>query len=627
MCKKFTYRFICLAITTGICLNSAAMAADMTITTISPASNAVGICADTRLWITFSTTPIVATSGNLQICKVSDDSVVWQLNLQTLSSPPSNDANWPYKYTSGSLTFNYQPFNVSGSTLEIFPYPQLGLFQYNTEYYVKMTAGFCSDSSANTSPAITDNTTWRFKTKSIAPTQDNDFTISPNGTDDFCTIQAAMDSIADANVRTIIRLKNGTYREFLHIQKNNITLLGQNKTQTIIAAFNNTTFNPGTDYRRMVGITAAGFRMYNLSLRNTTPDGGTQAETIKNAGAKCVADNCNFYSYQDTLLINGQMYFKDCYIEGDTDYIWGTGTAYFDKCQMRSLTTCGYVFQPRTPNGSTGLVAADCNFTAPRGIRNCYLGRMFEPYGYAQVVMLNCIMPTSLFYPIGWLQNTLEDTTNLRMWEYKSVDALGNLIDISGRLTLGSRQLSDAEAVFWRDVNNVFAANSWNPKSAELPTTAWQPQPANNAADVNAADTTLTFAAGATATSHVVYFGIVNPPPLIGEQTTTSFDSGAMTAGTTYYWRVDEKNVAGTTTGDIWSFTTAGYNCVNPIVSDLTENCQVDFFDYARLADAWAGSEPMADLNNDSFLDFADISEFAMDWLNCNRMPTDECWQ
>jgi hypothetical protein len=626
MCRIFRYRGICLVIIISICLNSIAVAADMTITNLLPANNAAGICADTKLWITFATTPIIATSGNIQICKVSDDSVVWQLNLQTLSSPPSNDANWPYKYTSGSLTFNYQPFAVSGNTLEIFPYPQLGLFQYNTEYYVKMTAGFCSDSSANTSPAITDNTTWRFKIKAVAPTQDNDFTISPDGTGEFCTIQAAMNSIADANVRTIIRLKNGTYRELLHILKNNITLLGQNKTQTIIAAFNNNTFNPGSDLRRMIGITAGGFRMYNLSLRNTTPDGGTQAETIKNSGEKCIAGNCNFYSYQDTLLINGQMYFKDCYIEGDTDYIWGTGTTYFDKCQMQSLTTGGYVFQPRTPDGVKGLVAVDCNFTAPRGIRNCYLGRMFEPYGYAQVVMLNCIMPGTLFYPIGWLQNTLEDTSNLRLWEYKSVDQLGNLINISSRLTPGSRQLSDAEAIMWRDANYVFSANPWNPKIPDLPSTAWLPQPANTAADVNAAGTTLTWAPGAAATSHVVYFGTTNPPALATEQTSTSFATGTMIAGTTYYWQIDEKNSTGTTTGTVWSFTAAGYHCSDPIVADIGGNCQVDFFDYARLADAWAGNEPMIDLNDDGLLNLEDVSEFAMDWLTCNRVPVDECW-
>ncbi|MCJ7779093.1 MAG: right-handed parallel beta-helix repeat-containing protein [Sedimentisphaerales bacterium] len=67
--------------------------------------------------------------------------------------------------------------------------------------------------------------------------------------------------------------------------------------------------------------------------------------------------------------------------------------------------------------------------------------------------------------------------------------------------------------------------------------------------------------------------------------------------------------------------------CTSPVASDLDSNCQVDLFDYARLADAWAGNLPDVDLNNDGFLDFLDIAQFAIDWLSCNRDPASECWQ
>ncbi|MCJ7729886.1 MAG: hypothetical protein MUO27_08440, partial [Sedimentisphaerales bacterium] len=56
------------------------------------------------------------------------------------------------------------------------------------------------------------------------------------------------------------------------------------------------------------------------------------------------------------------------------------------------------------------------------------------------------------------------------------------------------------------------------------------------------------------------------------------------------------------------------YVCTSPITSDLDGNCQVDFFDYALLADAWAGN-------------LSDIAQFAIDWLSCNREPESECWQ
>jgi hypothetical protein len=45
------------------------------------------------------------------------------------------------------------------------------------------------------------------------------------------------------------------------------------------------------------------------------------------------------------------------------------------------------------------------------------------------------------------------------------------------------------------------------------------------------------------------------------------------------------------------------------------------------MADARAGNLPDVDLNNDGFLDFMDIAQFAIDWLSCNREPASECWQ
>ncbi|MDD5010898.1 MAG: pectinesterase family protein, partial [Phycisphaerae bacterium] len=563
------YLIICyvFSIIFGFGISSDVQAVDMTITGVFPTNNAAEVCADTKLWLTFGTVPIVSTSGTLQICKVSDDSVVYQLDLQTL---PVNvygplASGWPYQINLNGLVLNYEPFAVSGNTLEIYPSTRL---DYNTEYYVKMTAGFCTDSGSNTSPAITDNTTWRFTAKTAAPAADHDYMVALDGSGDFCTVQGAVDAVANNDsVRTLIRIKNGNYRGMVHIPsaKINITWLGENKDTTVISAYNREAFNAGSDKRMLVRCYAGGFRMYNLTLYNTAPDNSGQAETIKNSGSKCIMRNCNFKSYQDTLLLGGKMYFKDCYIEGDTDYIWGDGTVYFDKCQMHSMSSSSYVTQPRTPNGTNGYFLVDCNLTAQTGITDCWLGRMFlDRSEYAQVVLINCVMPTAPFNPIGWKKNTLVDTSNLRLWEYKSVDPSGNLIDVSGRLYPGSRQLTDVEAVFWRDVNNVFSG-TWNPKAdAEAPSASWQPSPANGATDV-AAETPISWSAGAGAESHLIYFGTTNPPPFIEEVTETSYVvQQFLYASTVYYWRVDEKNAAGTTTGTVWSFTTGTTSDTTP---------------------------------------------------------------
>ena len=49
----------------------------------------------------------------------------------------------------------------------------------------------------------------------------------------------------------------------------------------------------------------------------------------------------------------------------------------------------------------------------------------------------------------------------------------------------------------------------------------------------------------------------MNPPPFVANLNTSSYDPGLLSAATTYYWRVDEINALGTTTGSLWQFTTA----------------------------------------------------------------------
>jgi len=93
------------------------------------------------------------------------------------------------------------------------------------------------------------------------------------------------------------------------------------------------------------------------------------------------------------------------------------------------------------------------------------------------------------------------------------------------------------------------------PLAGGPPGQASNPSPANGATGVSIT-TDLSWTAGSGATSHDVYFGTAATPPFIVNQTGTTYDTGTMSAGTTYYWRIDEKNAGGTTTGVLWSFTT-----------------------------------------------------------------------
>lgn len=94
-------------------------------------------------------------------------------------------------------------------------------------------------------------------------------------------------------------------------------------------------------------------------------------------------------------------------------------------------------------------------------------------------------------------------------------------------------------------------------EAAVLPDIASDPVPSNNAVDVPLY-TLLAWTAGANAVSHDVFFGLENPPSFTANQTTTTYDPpGDMLPDTVYYWRIDERNDAGMTTGFVWSFRTA----------------------------------------------------------------------
>jgi hypothetical protein len=111
---------------------------------------------------------------------------------------------------------------------------------------------------------------------------------------------------------------------------------------------------------------------------------------------------------------------------------------------------------------------------------------------------------------------------------------------------------------YWRidtvnDKWGITIGNVWS--FTTVPSHASNPNPPDGAIGVSrTAD--LSWIAGENATSHNVYFGTSNPPPFVGNQTTTIFDPGTMDYNTTYYWRIDEVNPGGITTGTVWSFTT-----------------------------------------------------------------------
>jgi hypothetical protein len=129
--------------------------------------------------------------------------------------------------------------------------------------------------------------------------------------------------------------------------------------------------------------------------------------------------------------------------------------------------------------------------------------------------------------------------------------------------TFDSGTMANDTNYYWRidqiNTNGTTTGTVWSFTTiVEAPGQASNPNPSNSATDISI-DADLSWTAGSGSTSSDVYFGTDSTPDsgeLQGNQTATTFDPGTLNNLTTYYWRIDEINAQGTTTGVIWSFTT-----------------------------------------------------------------------
>lgn len=292
--------------------------------------------------------------------------------------------------------------------------------------------------------------------------------VSADGTGDFRTVQAAIDAApAGSTGRTVILVRRGTYRELVTVppEKTNLTLRGEDRTGVVIAAENNARLNPRR--RELFSVLANGFRLENLTLHNTTPKGGSQAEAIRVNADRVVLDRCDFRSFQDTLRLDGRVYLRECRVEGDVDFVWGSGTAWFERCHLRAVHD-GYLVQSRNGKDREGYLFHACRIEAAPEVARFVLARV-DPgrFPHSHVAFIRCTLGPGIS-PAGWVfdgPGADAPKHGIRFWEYGSIAPDGRPTDISDRAA-GSRQLSSAEANTHADLVRFFALpQPWNPLS------------------------------------------------------------------------------------------------------------------------------------------------------------------
>lgn len=318
--------------------------------------------------------------------------------------------------------------------------------------------------------------------------------VNQNGTGDVTTLKEAfaLAQAAPAEVAVEIKIGAGIYKEKLDLERDNVTLLGEDAENTIL------TFDDYGLFLMPDGIKRGTFRSYtifvhgdnftakNLTFSNTAGFGSKvgQAVAVYADGARMTFEDCRFLGRQDTLFTaplpptviewggfrgprenaprdNTIQYYKNCYIEGDVDFIFGGATAYFEECQIHSLTRNndpdGYITAASTPEGRPyGYVFDRCRFTSDCPPDSVFLGRPWR--SFAKTVILRSELGAHIKKE-GWHDWNKEDARALAYYaEYENYGPGASpetRVAWSHQLTKKEAEKYTKENILWKNADSL----------------------------------------------------------------------------------------------------------------------------------------------------------------------------
>src|SRR6186713_960219 len=247
--------------------------------------------------------------------------------------------------------------------------------------------------------------------------------VDPNGSGDFKTIQEAINSLeVSSNTPRIIRIRKGTYKEKLFIEKSNIVFEGEDKEKTIITAaiardewrcehnddWGVATMNVRANDITLVNLTIVnsfGFDFREDKIIDCPLDSVNKQKTIGKNGhqmalramncTRLKAVNCHFRSLAgDTVspweTENGMWYFKDCVMEGGVDFYCPRGWAWAENCEFITHGGQAAIWHDGSGNQDSKTVLVNCSFKGYDGFK---LGRYHRD---AQFYLINCVFADNM---------------------------------------------------------------------------------------------------------------------------------------------------------------------------------------------------------------------------------------
>ncbi|MDC7684177.1 pectinesterase family protein [Asticcacaulis sp. BYS171W] len=289
----------------------------------------------------------------------------------------------------------------------------------------------------------------------------------------YATVQAALDALPAEGGDLLIA--PGTYREKLRVDKPHVRFIGKGmKPEDVVLVWGDSSINVGNTYNTPSTYVAADdFYAENLTFDNDWTRSGkpnSQAVALAVTGDRAVFIRVRILGAQDTLYLahpEGKVvrhYFRDCYIEGHVDFIFGNAKAYFDRCQIHGIErpTIMYTAQSRNSRDEDSAFVFDhCRLTAYEGAKgNVWLGRAWRPY--ARVIFLD----TQIDAPVdksGWREWYPDRSKTLHTAYYAEYNSTGPGASPNTR-QIFSYQLTAEQAQTWRLAAFFKGDTGWIPK-------------------------------------------------------------------------------------------------------------------------------------------------------------------
>lgn len=248
------------------------------------------------------------------------------------------------------------------------------------------------------------------------------FVVDASGKGDSKTIQGALNMAAARDGQITIKVRKGIYREKIYVEKANLTIEGEDSSNTIIMAsiardewrcqikddWGVATVNVGASDLTLKNLTIVNnYGFEHLEDRNVicandsgvvkkiARNGHQMALRVTNNATRLRALRCHFKSFGgDTVspweVNNGMWYFKDCIMDGAVDLYCPRGWAWAENCLFIVYSGTAAIWHDGSVNQDSKTVLKNCRFN---GYDQFLLGRYHKD---AQFYLIDCHFPANM---------------------------------------------------------------------------------------------------------------------------------------------------------------------------------------------------------------------------------------